>query len=102
GDVRRLLLNGSASPDLVRAAVASVSPADRDAWWDTTYGVDGIPNDGPDLPRGCVPYLPCSVATLVEMVEQADVRSDDVFVDIGSGLGRATALTHCLTGASAI
>jgi hypothetical protein len=30
------------------------------------------------------------------------VRSSDVFVDVGSGLGRATALVHLLTGASAV
>jgi hypothetical protein len=36
------------------------------------------------------------------MVEQASVRASDVFVDIGSGLGRAGALVHLLTGASAI
>jgi SAM-dependent methyltransferase len=36
------------------------------------------------------------------MVEQAPVRASDVFVDVGSGLGRATALVHLLTGAAAI
>ncbi|MDI3286053.1 methyltransferase domain-containing protein [Polyangium sp. 15x6] len=36
------------------------------------------------------------------MIELAEVQSEDVFVDVGSGLGRATALTHFLTGASAI
>jgi precorrin-6B methylase 2 len=36
------------------------------------------------------------------MVEHAEVQSADVFVDVGSGLGRAAALTHFLTGASVI
>jgi hypothetical protein len=35
------------------------------------------------------------------MVEQAAVRSDDVFVDFGSGVGRAMILTHLWTGAAA-
>jgi SAM-dependent methyltransferase len=35
-------------------------------------------------------------------VEQASVRASDVFVDVGSGLGRAAALVHLLTGARAI
>ena len=24
-------------------------------------GFDEIPADGPDLPQGCVPYLPCTI-----------------------------------------
>jgi predicted RNA methylase len=36
------------------------------------------------------------------MIDQAEVDASDVFVDIGSGLGRAGALVHLLTGASAI
>jgi SAM-dependent methyltransferase len=35
-------------------------------------------------------------------VEQAAVQTDDVFLDIGSGVGRAAALVHLLTGAAAI
>jgi SAM-dependent methyltransferase len=36
------------------------------------------------------------------MVDQAGVHASDVFVDIGSGLGRAAVLVHLLTGAGAI
>lgn len=86
----------------MRSALASVPPAERDAWVDLVFGLDGLPDDGPDLPRGCVPYLPCSVDTLLRMADHADLRSDDVFVDVGSGLGRATALAHLLTGSAAI
>lgn len=65
-------------------------------------GLGDVPADGPDLPRGCVPYLPCSVDALLGVVEQAPVHPEDVFVDVGSGLGRAAVLVHLLTGASAI
>ncbi|MCA9706468.1 MAG: hypothetical protein KDK70_11515 [Myxococcales bacterium] len=75
---------------------------ERDGWLDRVLALGELPPDGPELPRGCVPYLPCPVDALLRMVELADVRCDDVFVDIGSGLGRATALTHLLTGAGAI
>jgi predicted RNA methylase len=61
-----------------------------------------VPEDGPDLPRGCVPYLPCSVDSLLRMVEQAPVRRSDVFVDIGAGSGRAAVFVHLLTGAPVI
>jgi predicted RNA methylase len=36
------------------------------------------------------------------MVDQAPIRGSDVFVDVGSGLGRAATLVHLLTGAGAI
>lgn len=66
------------------------------------FGLGDIPDDGADLPRGCTPYLPCSVDALLRIVEQAPVDSSDVFVDIGSGLGRAATFVHLLTGAGAI
>jgi len=85
-----------------RAALLNVEPADRDAWLDRVLGLCDLPDDGPDLPRGCVPYFPCSVDALLRMVEQARVRPSDLFVDVGSGLGRAAAFVHLLTGAGAI
>lgn len=89
-------------PEAFRAAFLNVAPAERDAWLDRVLGLRGLPDDGPDLPRGCVPYFPCSVDALLRMVEQARVHSSDVFVDIGSGLGRAAAFVHLLTGAGVI
>src|SRR5690606_37755343 len=50
----------------------------------------------------CVPYLPCSVATVMNAIEQAQVTSSDVFVDVGSGAGRTAFLAHALTGAGCI
>ncbi len=82
--------------------MTSVPPADRDAWLDVVFDLDAIPDDGGELPRSCVPYLPCAVDALLRVVEQARVLPTDVFVDIGSGLGRAAAFVHLLTGAAAI
>lgn len=87
---------------MFRAALMSVPAHERDAWLDLLLGLGPIPDDGPELPRGCVPYLPCCVDALLRMVEHADVQASDVFVDIGSGVGRAAALVHLLTGAAAI
>jgi hypothetical protein len=89
-------------PSEFRAALLNVPPGERDAWVDRVFGLGGPLDDGPDLPRGCVPYLPCSVDTMLRMVEQARVRASDVFVDVGSGVGRAAAFVHLLTGAGAI
>lgn len=99
---RSLITRGLADPSLFRAALLGVPPSERDAWLDLVFGLGELPGDGPDLPRGCVPYLPASVDTLLRVVELAPVRSSDVFVDIGSGLGRALALVHLLTGARAV
>jgi SAM-dependent methyltransferase len=85
-----------------RAELLAVPASARDAWLDLVLGLDELPDDGPALPPGCVPYLPCAVDTLLRMVDQAQLRDSDVFVDVGSGVGRAAALVHLLTGASAI
>jgi SAM-dependent methyltransferase len=100
--VRWLIERGRQDPSTFRAALLSVPPTERDAWLDLVFGLGELPDDGPELPRDCVPYLPCSVDALLRMVEQAPVRASDVFVDVGSGLGRAAALVHLLTGAAAI
>ena len=43
-----------------------------------------------------------SVDVLLRMVDAADVRASDVFVDVGAGPGRAVAFVHLLTGAAAV
>lgn len=99
---RRSIQQGLLDPPGFRAALLEVPPAGRDRWVDAVLGVGDIPDDGPELPRGCVPYLPCSVDVLLRMVDQTPIRGSDVFVDVGSGLGRAAMLVHLLTGAGAI
>ena len=100
--IRALLEQMPRDPALFRAALASVPPAARDACVDWALGFGELPEDGPALPSGCVPYLPCPVDALLRLVEHAPVRAADVFVDVGSGLGRAAALVHLLTGARAV
>jgi len=100
--MRSHLISGSATPQMVQAALNDIPPAQRDAWVDRLWDIDEIPDDDPDLPRGCVPYLPCPVATVVNAVHQARVTAADVFVDIGSGTGRTAFLAHVLTGAACI
>lgn len=100
--MRAWLAAGRVGPRELRAALVDVPPRERDAWVDRVLGLDAIPPDGPELPRGCVPYLPSSVDTLLRAIELADVRSGDVFVDVGSGVGRVITLVHLLTGADTI
>jgi SAM-dependent methyltransferase len=101
--IRAGLASGELPPAALRAALAGVPPAGRDAWIDRVFGLEAIADDdGRGLPRGCVPYLPCAVDTLLRMIDHAEIGASDVFVDIGSGVGRAAVLVHLLTGASAI
>jgi hypothetical protein len=65
-------------------------------------GLGELPDDGPELPHGGVPYLPCSVDALIEVIDSAEIGPTDVFVDLGSGIGRAMAFVHLLTGAGVI
>jgi SAM-dependent methyltransferase len=85
-----------------RGALEGVPPLDRDAWLDLAFGIDEAPEDGPELPRGCVPYLPCPVAELLSAIRAAEITEGDVFVDLGSGLGRTALLVQLLTGAATI
>ena len=100
--VRSQIERGQRDGSLFRAALLEVPPAVRDAWLDLVLGLGELPDDDPELPRECVPYLPCSVDALLRIVDQAPVQASDVFVDVGSGLGRAAALVHLLTDAAVI
>src|SRR5262249_17489089 len=93
---------GVHDPTVIRAALSDVAPLDRDAWLDVALGLDAPPDDGPALPRGCVPYLPCGVDALLHVVDHAPIAKGDVFVDIGSGVGRAAAVVSLTTGASVV
>lgn len=98
----RLLGNQHVSPELVRSTLSGVPREDYDPWLDLLLEVEEIPNDGFDLPRGCVPYLPCAASTVLGVVDQGGVTETDVFVDVGSGIGRAVSFVHLLTGARCI
>jgi hypothetical protein len=102
GAWRWLIAAGKVSPPEFRHALEQVPPLARDAWVDTVFGLDSFSEDGTELPRGCVPYLPCSVDSLLRAIDHAAVHAGDVVVDIGSGLGRAGALVHLLTGAPVV
>ncbi len=100
--VRSLIERGQCDRSLFREALIGVPAIARDAWVDQVFGLGAPPEDGPQLPAGCVPYLPCAVDALLRLVEQAPVGATDLFVDVGAGVGRAAALVHLLTGAPTI
>jgi hypothetical protein len=99
---RRSIERGLQDPSAFRAALLAAPVRERDTWVDLVLGIDDLPLDGPALPAGGVPYLPCAVEVLLRVVDEAPVRATDVFVDVGAGAGRAIALVHLLTGAGAV
>jgi SAM-dependent methyltransferase len=100
--LREQLERGLHDAPSFRAALLEVARDSRDAWVDRALGLGALPDDGPDLPRDGVPYLPCSVDVLLRAIDEAPVDARDVFVDVGAGVGRAALLVHLLTGAEAI
>jgi SAM-dependent methyltransferase len=78
--------------------IEAVPVLERNSWVDDVLGIGEPPPDR-DLPRGGVPYLPCSVDEIISAVRDAPVRPHDVLVDLGSGLGRVAILAHLLSGA---
>ena len=100
--LRNSLIRDGPTPATFRAALARIPSTDRDAWLDVLWDIDELPEDDPLLPRGCVPYLPCPVDSVLEAVQKAEVTEHDVFVDVGAGLGRAAVLVHLLAGAGCI
>jgi len=100
--VRTEVLRGLLPPASFRERLADIPPGERDGWLDLLWELNDIPVDDPELPQGCVPYLPCPVATVLEAVERAGVTCNDVFVDVGSGTGRTAFLANLLSGASCV
>lgn len=99
--LRAQLLTHRPSPESFRSALNDVATDDWDPWLDLVLDLDVL-DDQPDLPRGCVPYLPCPVATVMDALDQANVTSTDVFVDVGAGMGRTLMLANLTTGAGCI
>jgi SAM-dependent methyltransferase len=50
---------------------------------------------------GMVPYEPTPARAILDLVDQVGLNADDVFYDVGAGLGHVAILVHLLTGAAA-
>ncbi len=96
------LRSGVTNSGSFREALFEVPSAQRDAWVDCVLRLEEVPDDGPDLPKDCTPYLPCEVEAVLRVIEHAGIGASDTFVDVGAGAGRAAALVHLLTGARAV
>lgn len=98
---RAEIVSGSLRGTALLEHLLAVPHVDRDAWVDELLGLEALPGDTTELPRGAVPYLPSSVRDILATVLEAPVRPDDDLVDLGSGLGKPLILAHLLSGARA-
>lgn len=87
------MLRGTA----LHEALLAIPASERDAWIDNLLGIAPPPPDSA-LPAGGVPYLPCGVDEILSMLRDVPLSRDDVFVDLGAGLGRVVMLVHLLSG----
>lgn len=85
-----------------RQRLEQIAEGERDAFLEREWGLGDLREDESELPNGCVPYLPCPVATVLRALELARVTREDVFVDVGSGAGKVVLLARLLTGAKCV
>jgi precorrin-6B methylase 2 len=63
---------------------------------------DAVPAAQRPLEPEMVPYQPTPVRVVLALLAHARVTSDDVFFDVGCGLGQVPMLANLLTGATAV
>ncbi|HVU03498.1 MAG TPA: methyltransferase domain-containing protein [Polyangiaceae bacterium] len=80
--------------------LARLPPAERDRAAEVWLGIaEPPPTEAPGAEL--VPYQPSGVSPIVRALREAVVTSDDVLVDLGSGLGKVVFLAALFTGAKA-
>ncbi|MGO8994526.1 MAG: class I SAM-dependent methyltransferase [Polyangiaceae bacterium] len=82
------------------AWLASVPTQERDAAVEAYLGIAASAVSCSSPGEDMVGYHASGVAPIVRMLLEVPVVADDVFVDLGSGLGKVTKLARILTGAT--
>jgi len=70
-----------------------------DMFFNGLLRIDVAPREQREREPEMVFYQPTPVRVVLELVERTDVGKDDVFYDLGSGLGQVIILVNLLTGA---
>ena len=85
GPLQARLSNGEYTPEDFRRDLAERPPYECDAFAKRLMGVDTIPSARRPLERDMVHYLASHMNVVFELTER--VTSEDVFFDLGAGLG---------------
>lgn len=97
GPVREALAAGGFEAEAFRAAVAARVPHERDPFVRRLLKVDRVPERVTERPAGMVHYVASPLDATLEICRF--VSPEDLFCDVGSGLGLVTMLVRLLTGA---
>jgi hypothetical protein len=97
---RERLRSGGLRGNELLAWLRGYPPAERDEAFERLLGI--VHAEAPKPPGDDrMPYMPSALAPIVRTVLDVPITGDDVFVDLGAGLGKATMAVHLLTGARA-
>lgn len=97
-EVRRGELRGGALVSLLESLPAN----ERDAWVERLLGVATAPVTAHTGHGELIGHHASGVGALLQLIRDVPIRDTDIFVDLGSGLGKATLLVNLLTGATAV
>jgi SAM-dependent methyltransferase len=98
---RERLRRGELREAALLAWLSALPPRERDRRVERLLGIDGYPLSPTAPGAELTGYVPSGVSAIVRTVFEVPIRSDDVFVDLGAGLGKAAMLVHLLSGARA-
>lgn len=83
------------------AWLSAYPPAQRDLAIEHLLGIGHPPLETPSLGSELIDYLSSGIAPIVRAVLDVPVTPDDVFVDLGAGLGKVVMAVNLLSGARA-
>jgi hypothetical protein len=63
--------------------------------------IEGTPGETRERQPEMVPYQPTPARIVLELIERASLKKEDVFYDMGSGLGQVSMLVNLLSGVRA-
>jgi SAM-dependent methyltransferase len=102
GELRARIAGGELRGDALRAELEQRDEAERDRWVEGLLGIAAPIERAMIAERELIGYQPSGVGAVLALIRDVPIGARDVFVDIGSGLGKVTMLVHLLTGASAM
>jgi hypothetical protein len=70
-----------------------------DVFVDGLLHMDSAPEETKDLESGMIGYQATPARVILELIQHAHLQADDVFYDVGSGLGRVVLLAALLSAA---
>ena len=102
GALREAIRDGSSRGHALLAEIERRDEDKRDGWVEALLGIDAPIERAAIADRELIGYQPSGVGAVLALIRDVPIGAGDVFVDIGSGLGKVTMLVHLLSGARAL